>query len=72
MDLNMPVMDGLRSAQKILSVSSVTTRPKIIAVTAFANDEEMQKCFAVGMSDFKTKPIDSECFKDVLLSYKLN
>lgn len=43
MDLNMPVMDGIRAAEKILSIKTLTSKPKIIAVTAFASDEEQGK-----------------------------
>ena len=44
MDLNMPVMDGIKSASKIISAcKGKENRPKIIAITAFASDEEIKK-----------------------------
>ena len=44
MDLNMPVMDGLKSTQKIISAcKEKEKKPKIIAITAFASDEEIKK-----------------------------
>ena len=69
MDLNMPVMDGMRATQKILSCSDTNSKPKIIAVTAFANDNEKEKCFEVGMNGFKTKPITSNHYKDILMNF---
>ena len=65
----MPVMDGIRATKKILQYSTNQVKPKIIAVTAFASDEEMQKTIDVGMWDFKTKPIDSEWYKDILIDH---
>ena len=66
----MPVMDGIRATTKILSIKTDQPKPKIIAWTAFANDEETRKCKEAGMRDFKTKPIDSDSYKDVLIDFK--
>ncbi|CAI2384799.1 unnamed protein product [Moneuplotes crassus] len=69
MDLNMPVMDGIRATSKIMTVKTVCQKPKVIAVSAFCSKEEMEKCDKVGMCDFKPKPIDSECYKDLLIEH---
>ena len=66
MDLNMPVMNGLQSSNKILEYDTKKPKPKIVAVTAFASDVERQKCFAIGMSDFYLKPISFEAYKGIL------
>ncbi|WP_083633806.1 response regulator [Rhodoferax antarcticus] len=59
MDLQMPVMDGYASTQAIRQWEQ--TRPgsatPIIALTADAFEEDRQRCLAVGMDDFLTKPI---------------
>ena len=57
MDLQMPVMDGLTATEKIRAQSQFTELP-IIAMTAHAMQEELDKCIAVGMNDYFTKPID--------------
>lgn len=43
MDLNMPVMSGLKASQKILDTKINVPKPKIVAITGFANDEEKLK-----------------------------
>lgn len=55
MDLQMPVMDGFEAARKIRKAS-----PKIpiIAMTARTMFEEKEKCYAAGMNDHVSKPID--------------
>lgn len=59
MDLQMPVMDGIRATRKILADSRTGT-PQIIAVTANAQDDERDRCLAVGMVEFLTKPLRSD------------
>ncbi len=56
MDLQMPVMDGIRATQRIFA-DSRTGEPQVIALTANAQDEDRDRCLAVGMSDFLTKPL---------------
>ena len=59
MDVQMPVMDGhtatrmIRDWEKQSNLSPVS----IIALTAHAYQEEMQKSLAAGCSDHLTKPI---------------
>jgi CheY-like chemotaxis protein len=66
MDVQMPVMDGhiatrtIRDWEKQSNVSPIP----IIALTAHAYQEEMQKSLAAGCSDHLTKPIR----KDTLLN----
>ena len=57
MDLQMPVMDGITATQAIRNQDKFTELP-IIAMTAHAMQEELQKCIDVGMNDYFTKPID--------------
>ncbi|MDP0499740.1 MAG: ATP-binding protein [Verrucomicrobiota bacterium JB022] len=54
MDLHMPIMDGL-SATKELRLRGYTG--PIIALTASAQNEEMQRAVSAGMQAFLTKPI---------------
>ncbi len=53
MDIQMPVMDGFQSTEKIREVSRVP----IIALTANSNKEEAQKCIDIGMNEYLSKPI---------------
>ena len=78
MDLNMPVMDGYDSTLQILSHFK-KKYPKgrfpngdtlhVVAVTAFANDENVKKCYDVGMSDVIHKPLSNEALEQVLNQY---
>ena len=75
MDLNMPVMDGYESTIQILDqfkkvhptgVNDNGDKLHVVAVTAFVNDENIKKCFTVGMSKAIHKPLSNDSLKDVL------
>ena len=59
MDLHMPELDGYGAAQQIRQweADSSQVRLPIVALTADAFEEDRQRCLAVGMDDFVTKPI---------------
>jgi signal transduction histidine kinase len=57
MDIQMPVMDGLRALQKIRKVDK---NVPVIINTAFYLNDEMEKSYAAGCSDYMTKPIRKE------------
>ena len=61
MDIRMPIMDGLSAANTIrhLSNSDAKTIP-IIAMTANAFDEDIEKSKAAGMNAHLAKPIEPE------------
>ncbi|PCI49693.1 MAG: hypothetical protein COB51_03750 [Moraxellaceae bacterium] len=60
MDCQMPEMDGYQATQLIRNIDSEYAKSiPIIALTAHAIEGEKEKCIAAGMSDFFTKPIDS-------------
>jgi CheY-like chemotaxis protein len=60
MDVQMPVMDGIKATEVIRQWEQEASRPhlKIIALTAGAFDEDRQHCIAAGMDDFLTKPVN--------------
>ncbi|GKS11264.1 hypothetical protein YDYSY3_22640 [Paenibacillus chitinolyticus] len=57
MDLQMPEMDGFETTAAIRRLKGEASRPAIVAVTAFAQKEDMQMCLASGMNDFISKPV---------------
>jgi len=61
MDLQMPEMDGL-TATRLLRTRSRLQKLPIIAMTAHAMAEEVQRCLEAGMNDHVAKPIDPEAF----------
>ena len=65
MDLQMPVMDGYEATQIIKSMPEYEKIP-IYALTAHAFAEERDRCFALGMQEHLTKPIDVEKFYESL------
>ncbi len=59
MDLQMPVMDGYTAVQRLRADAQFDTLP-IIAMTAHAMREEVERCAVLGMNDHITKPINPE------------
>lgn len=66
MDMQMPIMDGI-AATKFIRQEMKSTIP-IIAFTANALKKEMDKCFAVGMDDYISKPFQEEQLKSKILN----
>jgi PAS domain S-box-containing protein len=61
MDCSMPVMDGYESTTAIRTKTSNVKNHSIpvIALTACAMQEDREKCFAVGMDDYLSKPVEA-------------
>jgi signal transduction histidine kinase/DNA-binding response OmpR family regulator len=58
MDIHMPVLDGCTATQRIRQREKHTNRHlPIIATTAIATAEDMEKCKEAGTDDFLPKPI---------------
>ncbi len=63
MDIQMPDMDGIEATKIIRKeFSDKKKNIPIIAMTAHAFQEELDKCLIVGMNDHIIKPIDTELF----------
>ena len=68
MDLQMPVMDGLKATQLIRK--GECRQPVIIAMTANVMPEDKARCLAIGMNDFLPKPINVNLLKTILEKYE--
>jgi signal transduction histidine kinase/CheY-like chemotaxis protein len=61
MDVRMPVMDGLEAAAAIRALDRPDAKTiPIIALTANAFDEDVQRSLQAGMNAHLTKPVDSD------------
>ncbi|RQW61077.1 ATP-binding protein [Vibrio viridaestus] len=71
MDCQMPIMDGYQCAKELRFNHSRyhTASVPIIAMTANAFSGEKEKCLAHGMSDYITKPVDSNILCEKLLRW---
>ncbi len=60
MDICMPGLDGQEAARLIRRAEKGAGAPptRIVALTAFAFEDDRQACFDAGIDDFLTKPID--------------
>ena len=58
LDLQMPVLDGYQTVQKIRNELHLTV--PVIAMTAHVMTGEKEKCIQLGMNDFITKPFREE------------
>jgi len=56
MDLHMPVMDGVEATRTLVS-RYPHDRPRIVAMTAAALEDERDRCREAGMDDYVAKPI---------------
>ncbi|MBM7868154.1 response regulator [Heliobacterium gestii] len=68
MDIQMPVMDGITATQKIRRWEQQRGHPKtpIIALTANAMKEDMERSLEAGCDDHLTKPIKKKILLDAL------
>ena len=70
MDVMMPVMDGLTAARAIRNLDRPDAKTiPIIAMTANAFAEDVEKCIAAGMDAHIAKPVEIETIKRVICKY---
>jgi len=68
MDLQMPVLNGYEATAQIRSDPAFQTLP-ILAMTAHAFLQERERCLAIGMNDFITKPIQPDSLLSTLAKW---
>jgi PAS domain S-box-containing protein len=71
MDCQMPVMDGYEATRHIRDPLSTVANPDIpiVAMTANAMRGDSDKCFAAGMNDYISKPVEPDKLQHVLLHW---
>lgn len=67
MDVRMPEMDGLEATRRIRQLD--LKRVPIVAMTANATQQDKNDCFAMGMDDYISKPINKDVIESVLNRY---
>jgi PAS domain S-box-containing protein len=65
MDLQMPVMNGFEATEYIRK--QLSSKTPIIALTADVTTVDLEKCRAVGMNDYISKPIDERILYNKIL-----
>lgn len=68
MDLQMPVMDGYAATLRLRAQPRFAALP-ILAMTAHAMAEELQRCLALGMQGRLTKPVEPTLLVETLMRY---
>jgi CheY-like chemotaxis protein len=56
-DLQMPELDGLDAMRQIHREHPPEDRPRIVALTADAFEEDREECLAAGMDDYLSTPL---------------
>ena len=67
MDLQMPELDGIDATRQIIAEHPPHRRPRIVALTANAFEEDREQCLAAGMDDYMSKPLKAEMLEAALL-----
>jgi len=66
MDIKMPILNGIEAAKLIRSISS---KIPIIALSAYAFDQDRNAAMQAGCNDFLAKPYDKSQLMDILTHY---
>ena len=74
MDIQMPIMDGITASRKIREIEGQrksNNKVKILAVTAYAMENDRQKCLSAGMDEYLTKPFKPDDLCNMINKLKL-
>ena len=70
MDMQMPVMDGLEATRAIRSGKNPLGKP-ILAMTANAFTEDMEKSKEAGMDEHLSKPVDIAALEQTVKRFRV-
>ncbi len=65
LDLKLPKVNGLEVLEKIKSDERTKTIP-VVVVTSSKEDQDLKKCYALGVNSYLQKPVDFDSFVNVL------
>ena len=68
MDVQMPNVDGLEATRQ-LRLRDGWDKVPVVALTAGAFDEDRRNCFAAGMNDFISKPVEPSKLYQIVLKW---
>ena len=63
MDIRLPYEDGYQALRKLRASETLRSVP-VVAVTAYASEEQMNRARAAGFDGFIGKPLDADRFPD--------
>ena len=66
MDVHMPEVDGLEATRRIRAAVPEGLRPRIVALTAGAMEQDRRRCVEAGMDDFLSKPVKAAELQEAL------
>ncbi len=69
MDIRMPIMNGYDAAKGIRALAHPDAKLPIIAMTADAFSDDIQRCLECGMNEHVAKPIDVDRLTQLLKKY---
>ncbi len=70
MDIQMPLLDGYDATRMIREREKTTGKHvPVIAMTAYAMEQDRRKCIEAGMDDFIPKPVDQELLGKMIAKY---
>ncbi len=69
MDMQMPGVDGIEATRRIRALPPPVGRTPILAMTANAFREDIERCLAAGMDGHVAKPIDPKLLDAALVRY---
>lgn len=64
-DVRMPGMDGLEASRRIRASRSSGSRPAVIGLTAFTDDETVRRARESGVEELIEKPIESDHLREI-------
>jgi two-component system, cell cycle response regulator DivK len=71
MDIQMPIMDGFEATRQIKQIAETQHIP-VVAFTAYAMKEDIDKALAAGCVGHISKPMNVETFVQEIASYLTN